>query len=185
LKELGRKLVVESQTSTGGGAAAAGAVSSDEVLLPTTEGMSTRPPPPPLNRRQQQQQQQPSSSARTSSRRVGAQASSSAASGGVGGDGTKGSIILVEASDIIARMESLTKGELNNSNRSRRNSPHVKQPADGVGVVEEDSVERVAAEKLERMQRRKERALRNAAKLKAREQLKQQQEYGELEKWWL
>lgn len=180
LKELGRKLVVESQTSTGGGAAAAGAVSSDEVLLPTTEGMSTRPPPPPLNRRRQpqQQQQQPSSSARTSSRRMGAQASSSAASGGVGGDGTKGSI-LVEASDIIARMESLTKGELNNSNRSRRNSPHVKQPTDGVGVVEEDSVERVAAEKLERMQRRKERALRNAAKLKAREQLKQQQEYGE------
>lgn len=176
LKELGRKLVIESESVAGGGAE--GTDSSNYVQLPI-EVLPNRPPPPPFvcsgqnassnvnspennanSRSQMKKQHQKGSIMRTSSRRA-----SPAASGGV--DASNESI-LVEASDIIARMESLMQGVATKSNRSKTKSSHTKSQRDIEGG--DDSVERKAAEKLARVQRRKERALRNTAKIKEQEQ---------------
>ena len=193
LKELGRKLVIESETSAAaaGGGADARVISSDDVLLvPPNDALSKRPPPPPYVRSNQTTSinslennvtsvrlmrgyQPKSSSERTSSQRTGANASSFVSGGGVEGSNES---ILVEASNIIARMESLTQGELTTSYKSRTRSSRSRHQSDIIG--EGDSAEKIAAEKVARMQRRKEKALKNAAKLKAREQQRQQQESG-------
>lgn len=182
LKELGRKFVIESEISAAAGGGAARAFSLDDVQLPI-ELLPKRPPPPPYVRRNQtpasyitplensktglsqvKRQQQQICSSHISSRR-----SSSAV------DGANESII-VEASGIIARMESLTQGESTTFNKSRVKSYRSKQQTDLVG--EEDSVEIKAAEKLARIQRQKERALKHAAKLIAQEQQRQIPEHG-------
>lgn len=181
LKELGRKFVFESEIPAAAGGVAARAFSSDDVQLPI-ESLPKRPPPPPYVRRNQtpasyitplensktglsqMKRQQQTGRKHISSRR---------SSSGV--DGANESII-VEASGIIAQMESLTQAESTTFNKSRAKSYRSKQQTDIVG--EEDSVERKAAEKLARMQRRKERALKHAAKLIAQEQQRQIPENG-------
>jgi len=189
LKELGRKLVMESESAAG-----ASFPVDDASIGMRSQASSVarprRPPPPPppgvhsyqghsqrenddmiqrksslstkelsYMRRQQQKIHPPPRRGRAASSPAGAEESNES--------------ILGEASDIIARMESLTEGD-STSRRSRKSQQHQHQQMNaGDG---DDAIARAAAEKRARAQRRKEKAERKAAKHRAREQIMQQQQ---------
>jgi len=188
LKELGRKLVIESekqqeQNQQQQKSAFEGSVSDMSMGMRSQASSAKRrfPPPPPTRPPARNARAPPpprrsggNSVASAMVARVLEKAGTGVNDGGGALENDSNETVLGEASDIIARMENLTsEGEAGFSVASRRGSQRQQQQPTNAAASEDDAIAKAAEEKRARAQRRQERAERKAERNRTREMRQQ------------